>query len=773
MELGLDTAAFSTGSRKASKDADVLGARMEKLGNTVGTAIKGFVALYAINELKNLARAGLQNAAALGEVSTQLGISTSALQEYRYAATQTGLSQEELEKGLTQLTRRIGEAASGNKAQALAFSELGIAVKDAQGNVLNAADALPKLADALEKVQNPAQRSAIAAEFFGSKLGGKFQTLLAGGSRAVNQLRDDAHKLGLVLSEDQIQNADRTADKLSALYNVLGTSVAGVMANNSQAIYDLANALATLTSQSLKYISEYPRLSAALAGAAIGAKYGKIPGAIIGAGAGLVGGELLAGQQADSNPDLRFRIKKQDEALKNLRQIQRNARQNGPLSSAARGGVKEPGTLRFAAAEVTRQTKLLKTATALAKAPTGAPKVDAAVAAIGGGGGSGKGKGGGGGPSGPSPAEIQARFEQQLQALRDRLAAAQSSLAKNAEDRAEFELRQVEGDRLSAIKDYENDKNLDATKKERLIGLVETIAIEERRRIEEDKVRQLDEEQGQIAQQGFDAARDRLQTQLQLADTDDERQRIALELLELDRQDKRQALERIANSGVRSDAERALAQQALTQLDASAALTRSGVLRSSETQTQGYLRGLTKSPAEMAEAIGQIKIDGLDALNEGLVQAITGVKSLGSVFKDIAAQIIADLLKIAIRQTIIKGLASVLNLGGSVGGGTSSAGGGGGIRIPGFASGTLSAPRGLALVGERGPELVHFRGGERVFPNGTGPGGGRATQVQVIPSAYFDVVVDGRVVSAAPSIIDGGARVAASRGARAQSRRLA
>lgn len=37
--------------------------------------------------------------------------------------------------------------------------------------------------------------------------------------------------------------------------------------------------------------------------------------------------------------------------------------------------------------------------------------------------------------------------------------------------------------------------------------------------------------------------------------------------------------------------------------------------------------------------------------------------------------------------------------------------------IPGFAKGTDNAPRGLAIVGEDGPELVHFRGGERVIPN--------------------------------------------------------
>lgn len=44
---------------------------------------------------------------------------------------------------------------------------------------------------------------------------------------------------------------------------------------------------------------------------------------------------------------------------------------------------------------------------------------------------------------------------------------------------------------------------------------------------------------------------------------------------------------------------------------------------------------------------------------------------------------------------------------------------GGGIPglPPGFAHGTRSAPRGFALVGEEGPELVRFRGGEQVIPS--------------------------------------------------------
>ena len=43
--------------------------------------------------------------------------------------------------------------------------------------------------------------------------------------------------------------------------------------------------------------------------------------------------------------------------------------------------------------------------------------------------------------------------------------------------------------------------------------------------------------------------------------------------------------------------------------------------------------------------------------------------------------------------------------------------------VSAFANGGMSQG-GLALVGERGPELVSLPGGSRVHPNGSGPGGG-------------------------------------------------
>jgi len=40
-----------------------------------------------------------------------------------------------------------------------------------------------------------------------------------------------------------------------------------------------------------------------------------------------------------------------------------------------------------------------------------------------------------------------------------------------------------------------------------------------------------------------------------------------------------------------------------------------------------------------------------------------------------------------------------------------------GVKPPHYASGTNSAPGGMALVGEQGPELVNLPGGSQVIPN--------------------------------------------------------
>ena len=93
--------------------------------------------------------------------------------------------------------------------------------------------------------------------------------------------------------------------------------------------------------------------------------------------------------------------------------------------------------------------------------------------------------------------------------------------------------------------------------------------------------------------------------------------------------------------------------------------------------------------------------------------------------------------------------------------------------VPGFASGTSFAPGGMALVGERGPELVNLPRGSKVFPNGTGPGGGRQVVEIVDTTGLFRFAVNGQIMAAAPAIASAGGEVGVRRMNYRNSRRVA
>jgi hypothetical protein len=75
-------------------------------------------------------------------------------------------------------------------------------------------------------------------------------------------------------------------------------------------------------------------------------------------------------------------------------------------------------------------------------------------------------------------------------------------------------------------------------------------------------------------------------------------------------------------------------------------------------------------------------------------------------------------------------------------------------------------------VGERGPELVNLPRGAGVMSNRELRSLGGSTSVQVIPSPYFDVVVDGRIMQSAPAIAGAGAAIAQGQMASRQARRV-
>lgn len=664
VELGLDTAAFTTGSRKAQRANKDLGDSAEKMGRRIGGATKAIAAAglavaggFVIAQLKDLVKGGLDYASALGEQAQQLGVSTRALQEYRYAASQAGISSDEMDAALSKLTRSIGEAEAGSKTQAEAFAKLGISTRDANGQIKDAGDLLPEIAEKLKGLATPAERAALLVDLFG-KSGQKLAPLLADGAAGVNNLRDAAQKLGIVLSDEQIQKADATADKLSALQQVLSAKIAGAVSDNTDSILELVNALIKLVEFAGKAARAWRLFSDGFSGRQFLGDLGQA-----GLGSAIIRqiGNASAGATA---PGVRLNFTPAELEARRRGAGAAPLRSNGSLLRAApKGSPFTPGLGPTKFAESALQFDAGRNTEALAALTRMAATAEAA---------SGR--------------------------LQPALAKLSAATAKATDDFAKLgPVAQGLFERLfpqeAAEREYEEAlKALNAELAKGVISLDRY--TEARRRLS-------------IASLGGDASDDGGDSVFQNVDP------LVADLDKIDR-----ALGRL--KGFHDTTADAVEVANVRIVGSFADMAQ---------RTIGSLQGLT----------GAIKGGGFLDILGAAVGLFTQLGSIGAFGKGISARINAPVST---------------------------------PPINGYAAGTMSAARGLALVGERGPELVRFGGGERVYPSGTGPRGAQRVEI-VDTTGLFRFRVDGQIAAAAPALIDGGASVALRRGAAQQNRRLA
>jgi hypothetical protein len=148
-----------------------------------------------------------------------------------------------------------------------------------------------------------------------------------------------------------------------------------------------------------------------------------------------------------------------------------------------------------------------------------------------------------------------------------------------------------------------------------------------------------------------------------------------------------------------------------------------------------YERAVKKAQDELEAADEKANKASKTARELGLTftSAAEDAAVAGKGWREVLSGIVDDLKRILIRRYLTEPMIEFFDelAKGKEKTGGSSGGGGGGVfdftkifpeifgggEFPGFATGTAHAPRGMGWVGENGPELVNFRGGERVFPH--------------------------------------------------------
>lgn len=215
-----------------------IGTGLKAAGKALAGAVAGISASVAASTI-----AFVEYGGAVDDAVNRSGVSAQAFQQLAYAAKMSGSSAETMERALTKLNQGMAAAASGNNKQLTElFDALNIELRDADGNVRNAADVMPELARAFQVNENAAVRTRMAMQLFGragTELIPMFADLDTHGEKAADGMdawRKKAERLGLVLSDEQVAAAAELGDQLdltksafAGLANTVGAQVTPVL----------------------------------------------------------------------------------------------------------------------------------------------------------------------------------------------------------------------------------------------------------------------------------------------------------------------------------------------------------------------------------------------------------------------------------------------------------------------------------------------------------------------------------------------------------------
>ena len=218
--------------------ADAIKAGLAKLAELATTAAK---AMY------DASIAGAAYADDILTLATTTGLSTEALQQYKYMADLVDVSLETITGSMTKLTSTMNKARDGEGAAAEIFQELGISVTGVDGQLRDVQSVFTETIEALSKIDNETERDAKSMTLFG-KSAKELNSLMAAGSDTIASLGKEAKATGYVLTGSALaalgkqQDAmDRLDKKAEALRNQFSAKLAPSMTKAINSMVSVLN----------------------------------------------------------------------------------------------------------------------------------------------------------------------------------------------------------------------------------------------------------------------------------------------------------------------------------------------------------------------------------------------------------------------------------------------------------------------------------------------------------------------------------------------------
>ena len=215
VRIGADLTGLNKGLDQVTRDVQRVGKRLTKLGGTLTSNLT--VPIVAVGAAFVAAAIHVGKFAdVLLDLRDQTGLSTGTLQEFRHVALIAGVDSDTLATAAIKLTTAMSSGDEQTKDLSTALTKLGLSATDSAGKIVSMNTLLPSIIGKLQGVTDITTRNTLAADIFGRSWA-ELAPILSLGAGGMERARTEARSLGLVMSEEGLEGADKFRAALGTL----------------------------------------------------------------------------------------------------------------------------------------------------------------------------------------------------------------------------------------------------------------------------------------------------------------------------------------------------------------------------------------------------------------------------------------------------------------------------------------------------------------------------------------------------------------------------
>jgi hypothetical protein len=240
--LGLDRSAFDTGLAMAEKN---VAGFASKIGHLM-------VGAFAIHEVISTFRESIEKLDRVAKLSKVFDVPTETLQRLGGVAQLSGGNIDDVAKALGKMSKAAFTAKQDGGALVAAFEAVGISVNDL--NHMETQELFVKIADGLNKIENPVTRAGIGMQIFGKGFI-TIAPMIAEGGAAIQKLASTMN----IASDEAVMSAE----KISDTFKQLQITIQGLMGTFAVAANPIIQFVSTGVEQMLTFANSITMVVAA------------------------------------------------------------------------------------------------------------------------------------------------------------------------------------------------------------------------------------------------------------------------------------------------------------------------------------------------------------------------------------------------------------------------------------------------------------------------------------------------------------------------------